>query len=249
MKREDVSGDYDRMFIEGGHEGIYRLPYRHSSYFPLFRAVRRVLAKNSARNLLEVGCGTGAFADYILKESGFGYTGFDFSPAAVEMAVRRTGRAELFRVGDAREASSYDRLHDAIVCTEVLEHIQADRRVVSQWRPGTLCVCSVPNFDANNHVRCFSRDDEVRARYGDLVKVESILWVRKPELTDISLGSYLRALRWNRYRPRRIAQILGLTSRKRESGWFVFSGRRTDALETSRDTTDSTKSNLNAAGQ
>jgi 2-polyprenyl-3-methyl-5-hydroxy-6-metoxy-1,4-benzoquinol methylase len=249
MKREHVSGDYDRMFIEGGHEGVYGLPYRHSCYFPLFRAVRRELAKRGARRLLEVGCGTGAFAHYILKESSMGYAGFDFSPAAVEMAVRRTERGELFRVGDAREPSSYDRPHDAIVCTEVLEHIDADRRVVSQWAPGTVCVCSVPNFDADNHVRFFPGEAEIRTRYGDLIAVEFIRQVRKPELTNISLASYVRAVRWNRYSPRRLAQILGLTSFDKGGGWFVFAGRRTDVRECGSDGDDAVVPNNRKSAQ
>lgn len=224
--REHQSGDYDRMFESGGHEGVYALPYRRSCYFPLFRRVLVELERRGARSILEVGCGTGAFAHYVLQASRLGYTGFDFSPSAVEFARRRTGRPELLSVADARQPASYAKPHDAIVCTEVLEHIEADREVVSLWKPGLLCVASVPNFDADNHVRYFHTEQDVRARYQGLVEFETVVRVRKPELTDISLESYLRALRWNRYRPRRLAEILGFRSFDRGGGWFLLVGRR-----------------------
>jgi 2-polyprenyl-3-methyl-5-hydroxy-6-metoxy-1,4-benzoquinol methylase len=224
--REHVSGDYDRMFEAGGHEGVYALPYRRSCYFPLFRRVLAEVERRGARTVLEVGCGTGAFAHYVLEASRLGYAGFDFSPSAVELAVRRTRRPELLSVADARQLASYATSHDAIVCTEVLEHIEADREVVSLWRPGVLCVASVPNFDADNHVRHFRTEREVLARYQDLITIETVVRVRKPELTDISLGSYLRALRWNRYRPSKLAEILGFKSFDRGGGWFLLIGRR-----------------------
>ena len=225
-RREHRSDEYDRLFATGGHEGVYAVSYRHSGYFPLFRKVLRELKRRRARCVLEVGCGTGAFAHYLLDKSDLRYAGFDFSQMAVDMAVRRTGRSDLFRVGDARSTSSYTEPHDALVCTEVLEHIESDRDVVSQWKAGVTCVCSVPNFDADTHVRYFRAEDEVRSRYGDLLDIDTIVRIRKPELSDISMGSYLQALRWNRYRPRRIAAILGLSSFDSGGGWFLFSGRR-----------------------
>jgi 2-polyprenyl-3-methyl-5-hydroxy-6-metoxy-1,4-benzoquinol methylase len=225
-RREYASDEYDRMFEAGGHEGVYGLPYRHSCYFPLFRRVLAELERRQARTVLEVGCGTGGFAHYVLQESRLQYTGFDFSRSAVELARRRTGRTDLLFVADARDASSYEKPHDAVVCTEVLEHIEADLEVVARWRPGVTCVCSVPNFDADNHVRFFRDERQVRERYGDLMDIDVVARVRKPELTDISLRSYLRELRWNRYRPRRLAEILGMTSFDKGGGWFLFAGRR-----------------------
>lgn len=214
------------MFEAGGHEDVYALPYRHSCYFPLFRRALKELKSRGARTVLEVGCGTGAFAHYVLDASRLGYAGFDFSQSAIELSSRRTGRPDIFRVGDARDAGNYKIPHDAIVCTEVLEHIDADREVVSMWPAGVLCICSVPNFDADNHVRFFRKERNVRERYEDLIEIEVVRRIRKPELTDVSFGSYLRALRWNRYRPGRLAKILGFASFDASGGWFLFVGRR-----------------------
>lgn len=226
MKQEFESAQYDRIYSEGGAEKIYEVPYRHSGYYPLFRAVARALKARGTQSLLEVGCGSGGLAHLLSEQGGLRYRGFDFSPVAVDRARIRLGQSDFFFVGDARKPESYTGEYDTIVCTEVLEHIEADLEVVAGWRPGTAVVCSVPNFDADNHVRHFRSENEVRKRYGELLDIESVVRVKKPFLSDISWGSYARALRWNRYRPARLAAILGFASFDELGGWFVFSGRR-----------------------
>lgn len=151
--------------------------------------------------------------------------GFDFSAVAVATAIARTGRQDAFRVGDATREESYAQPYNTIVCTEVLEHIEADRRAVALWRPGTDCICSVPNFDSSTHVRFFKSEDDVRQRYGDLIDIRSIRRIKVPALTDLSWRSYMRALRWNRYRPKRLLDILGFAPFD-EGGWFLFAGTR-----------------------
>lgn len=226
-QKEFGSSHYDAMYATGGFEGVYELPYRHSGYYPLFKQVRRALRRGGARSVLEVGCGTGALAHMLYdREPRLTYRGFDFSPLAVERASRRFGQSRLFSVADARAPESYAGEPDAIVCTEVLEHIDADLQVVAQWRAGCYCVCSVPNFDADDHVRHFASEESVRKRYEDLIDIERVVRVKRPFLTNLSMRSRARALLWNRYRPRRLLAILGLTSFEESGGWFVFWGRR-----------------------
>jgi 2-polyprenyl-3-methyl-5-hydroxy-6-metoxy-1,4-benzoquinol methylase len=220
-----IATTYDAMYRSGGHEGVYELPYRRSRYYPLFRAVLAELRRRDARSLLEVGCGVGTFASMLFEKSEIAYAGFDFSPVAVDTAIKRTGRADAFYVGDATTASSYARDYATIVCTEVLEHIESDRRAVELWRPGTDCICSVPNFDSSTHVRYFSSENDVRQRYGDLIDIRSIHRIKLPALTDLSSRSYLQAIRWNRYRPKRLLDIFGFSSFD-EGGWFLFAGTR-----------------------
>jgi len=110
--------------------------------------------------------------------------------------------------------------------SEVLEHIPNDLDVIKQWKAGAFCVCSVPNFDADTHERFFGREAEVRARYGNLLDITRIVRLRKPALSDISLANYVRAVRWNRYRPRRLAELLGLATFDAAGGWFVFVGTK-----------------------
>jgi SAM-dependent methyltransferase len=227
MKKFEQSTDfYDRMFESGGYGGVYDLPYRHSSYLPLFRGVLREVRRIGARSILEVGCGTGGFAHLLMENANVRYAGFDFSPVAVEKARRRTGHRELFFVGDALDADSYKHAYDTIVCTEVLEHIEKDLEVVDKWLPGSNCICSVPNFDADSHVRFFADENQVAARYGENIAIDRIVRIRKPVLPDISWRSYARALRWYRYRPRQLLAALGIGTFASLGGWFVFSGTK-----------------------
>jgi len=227
IKFDQTKATYDALFLQGGFEGTYDLPYRHSSYFPLFRRVLKQVLDSGAKSILEVGCGTGGFAHYLMETTPVAYRGFDFSDVAVGKARERTGRAEAFFVGDATVPETYSgQSPDCIVCTEVLEHIESDLEAISHWRPGTFCVCSVPNFDADTHVRFFGLEEEVLSRYGQMIEIKDIARINKPELSDISLRSTLRALRWNRYRPRRLLRILGVGSFESMGGWFMFSGTR-----------------------
>jgi len=186
-----------------------------------------MLVESGSKNVLEVGCGTGAMAHLLLERHQIKYQGFDFSPVAVSKAQARTGATELFGIGDATHESSYvGRQFDSIICTEVLEHIEADREAISQWRKGTFVVCSVPNYDSQTHVRHFKTESEVTARYGDLIEIRELRRLRKPFLTDLSFKNWLRAVRWNRYRLERLKWLAGFTDFDKDGGWFVFSGVR-----------------------
>ncbi len=225
-KAKQIPETYDAMYDTGGFGGAYALPYRHTWFYPMYKAVLRRLRANSVENIIEVGCGSGAFAHMLLENTNVAYQGFDFSESGVRQAVTRTGRSDAFYVADATRPESYRSDYDCVVCTEVLEHIERDLDVISLWRPGTYCICSVPNFDATTHVRHFRNETEVRNRYGSLISIEHIERVRKPAIPDISLSSRLRNIRWNRYRPDRLIGLLGLGTFQSMGGWFVFAGRR-----------------------
>ena len=54
--------------------------------------------------------------------------------------------------------------YDAIVCLEVLEHIEHDLDVIANWKSGPECICSVPNFDYPTHVRWFRHEADIVSR-------------------------------------------------------------------------------------
>jgi trans-aconitate methyltransferase len=96
------------------------------------------------------------------------YRGLDFSEVAVSMA-RKTVPHFDFRQADARTPSGYEGFDcDAVICMEVLEHIEDDLDVISNFPTGPLCLMTVPNFPWRSHVRCFETEDSVHERYGEL---------------------------------------------------------------------------------
>ena len=229
-KKPQLPATYDDMFEAGGDAGVFDLPYRRSPYYPMFRAVRDALRKHKTQHVLEVGCGTGTMAHMLFDSMSLSYRGFDFSPVAVAKAKARTGRDAEFFVGDATAQATYADLHyDSIICTEVLEHIEDDLSAISHWAPGSFCVCTVPNYDADTHVRHFRTVDEVAKRYEKLIDIGAIDRRRKPFLNDLSFAKWLQAVKWNRYRPDRLRWLMGLSDFDRDGGWFIFSGRRRSA--------------------
>ena len=218
--RQQGADFYDRVHTEGN------VPATRALYYPLLRKVVQRLQDQGSRCILEVGCGNGFLAEMILQEHGGRYRGFDFSEVAVRNAADRTGHPELFFRGDALDAQSYACDYDTIVCTEVLEHLDADLDVIRFWRNGTWCICTVPNFDYAGHVRFFRTPESVAARYGQLIDIRSVVKVARPVIPDRRTRSYLRNLRWSRDDPSRFLGFLGVPVFDRLGGWFLFYGTK-----------------------
>jgi len=226
QKATQSAATYDEMFREGGWDKVFALPYRHSPYYPMFKRVYRELRRINSHSVLEVGCGTGAFAHMLIEHDWVRYRGFDFSGEAVRQAQERTGRSTMFTQSDADDDKSYQPYHDydTLVCTEVLEHLPDDLGVIARWPKDKKFIATVPNYDSRYHERFFDSGDAVRRRYSELLKVDSLRIVKKPYLSDLGPRNLLRELRWNRYRPKVLAKILGFGSAREVGCWFVFSG-------------------------
>lgn len=160
--KELAASWYDDVFKRAQH---YHQPFYQSAYYPTWTVIADRLQRYGAKRILDVGCGPGQFAQ-MLQDWGFErYTGIDFSPQAIEIAQALVPGYE-FRVADARSLDSYQGIeYDAIVCTEVLEHIEDDFGVLSCFAQGTPCLSTVPNFPYESHVRHFDSADAVSARY------------------------------------------------------------------------------------
>jgi 2-polyprenyl-3-methyl-5-hydroxy-6-metoxy-1,4-benzoquinol methylase len=212
---------YDNLYLTD--DRTYERP-RTSPYYPLYSEVRRLVLKEGLGSVLEVGCGSGVLAEMLI-DAGVSYAGFDFSSTAIGKARARSAAGE-FYVGDAASAAAYQRPYDGIVCCEVLEHIDADLEAISQWRSGANCICSVPNFDGEHHVRFFWSEDEIIARYAGLLDIRSIARIAPSARGNLTAAEYFRRIRWARNEPRRLLGILGVNTFSWYGGWFVFVGRR-----------------------
>jgi SAM-dependent methyltransferase len=154
---------YDRAFTT---TATYHDHYSRSAYYALWAIIVDRVRRAKLKRVLEIGCGPGQLAAFLLDQGVESYLGLDFSPTAIELA-RAAAREGRFVVGDARTSEVYSQFeHDAIICTEVLEHIEDDLAVVSRFGPGKRCLCTVPNFPYDSHVRHFIAAEEVGARYG-----------------------------------------------------------------------------------
>ena len=144
-------------------------------YKDLFKLVKSYLNKDEL--ILELGCGTGQFADILIKEN-YNYSlGLDFSQVAVDMCKKRSG-VDKFRCVDLYVYRFIDE-YETIICIETLEHIKDDLKIIEKIKPNTKVIFSLPRFDNFAHVRYFIDENSIRQRYENLLNIKSIVLLGK----------------------------------------------------------------------
>jgi 2-polyprenyl-3-methyl-5-hydroxy-6-metoxy-1,4-benzoquinol methylase len=162
-ERERDATWYDSHFSSDPEK--YCQPYYYSPYYFLWSIIADRVRRDGIRRVLEIGCGPGRLCAYLRDQGLKEYIGLDFSARAIEFA-RLAAPDVPFVIGDARTATIYHEVnYDLLICTEVLEHVEEDLRIVANFRPGRRCIGSVPNFSDPSHVRYFRDAAEVTARY------------------------------------------------------------------------------------
>ncbi|MBY8918835.1 methyltransferase domain-containing protein [Nitratireductor sp. L1-7-SE] len=157
---------YDRVYQQSD---AYRQAGEDTPYAEMWTRIREKLCLAGSTKVLDIGCGPGQFAAFLHAGWDGNYHGLDFSDVAVQQASSR-GLPYIFHCGDAQNSellTSHD--YDAVVCTEVLEHVDGDIQLLQRIRPGVFCLCSVPSFYAFGHVRFFQTPEHVSDRYSPLL--------------------------------------------------------------------------------
>lgn len=163
---------------------VYQDHYTKSFYYFLWSVIVDRARHAQVRRVLEIGCGPGQLAAFLMDQCVEHYQGLDFSSQAIELARRNVPRGR-FVVGDARDSALYHQVeHDLLICTEVLEHITEDLQVVARFQPGKRCICTVPNFPYPSHVRHFRDAAEVAGRYGRFFHDLDIVTFKSPNSLD-----------------------------------------------------------------
>jgi len=170
--REKGNEYYDELFEK---QQYYNDHYSNIHYYVQWVQVEMMLRPFKDKHILEIGCGTGQFTQ-MLEDLGYrGYNGFDFSEVAIKKSKERTN-LNVF-VGDALDPATYDLPYDAVVCLEVLEHLEKDLQVLENIKEGAFVIVSVPNFDDLSHVRWFRSYYQVRKRFFRHIDIRGIRFV------------------------------------------------------------------------
>lgn len=157
---------YDEILADP--DALANRPLETSPWLPLYRQAAGMVGGRSP--VVDLGCGTGRFAQLLAERKCRSYRGVDFSARAIGECYRLKLSGYKFEVVDLREwqPGTVEAL-TAFVCLEVLEHIDDDRGVVAKVPPGHRFVGSVPNYDSEAHVRTFPSASSLWERYSHLL--------------------------------------------------------------------------------
>lgn len=125
---------------------MYEVEERHWWFRGKAAIAEMLLARwASGKRVLDIGCGTGAFSKR-LAENGYGVTGLDSSPLALEYCGKR-GLTDVV-AGDAATLPFPDDSFDTVIALDILEHLDDDRAAFAEWMrvlaPGGVLLITVP---------------------------------------------------------------------------------------------------------
>lgn len=106
------------------------------------------LKAHGARDVLDLGCGNGSFSG-LLVENGFNVTGLEHSSSGIQMCRHKHPNV-VFDQHDIQcpLPPTYAGLFDAVVSTEVIEHLLLPRKLIENalkaLKPGGLLVITTP---------------------------------------------------------------------------------------------------------
>lgn len=139
----------------------------------IFRALGEVQAPPA--RVLDAGCGAGSVARG-LAARGYTVSGMDGSAAFIAHAEAQPGPPVAYQVGDLTALPYHDASFEAVVSSEVLEHVEDDAKAVAELArvlvPGGWAIATVPADPAlwdpsdvwAGHVRRYAGPD-LRARF------------------------------------------------------------------------------------
>lgn len=169
---------YDTAMTGAGEPAM--LPLERSPWLELYRQASWLISPTHP--VVDLGCGTGRFAEQLRRRGHSRYHGIDFSPAAVAECERyvpgldrETDWHAEFEVADLREWQPDGDRSGATVyaCLETLEHLEDDIELVRRVPVGHELVFSVPNHASVAHLRWFQQPSEAWDRYGLLLEFRS----------------------------------------------------------------------------
>lgn len=171
-KIEVPSYVYEKMYSSRGIEKNYK----NSIYFNIWiAAIRNLLFLNNNTSIIDIGCGTGQFANMIFDIGFSNYMGIDCSRKNINIAKKNNPNFnDNFKCVDTFLEYISNKNYEIATLFNIMEHIQEDVEVLECIKTGTKILLTVPTFPNPNHVRYFNNIEEVSNRYGNLINILDI---------------------------------------------------------------------------
>lgn len=162
--------EYYNEFFE--QDKKYHAKYDSTPYYELWQTVFKAVKQFKKKRILELGCGTGQFAEMLYDNEFKYYLGLDFSDVGIRIAEERVP-AFKFQVMDLLNIDRLNYDYEALICLETFEHTY-DLKIISMLKRKTPIVFTVPNFDAPAHDRFFKDAEQVKEHYSELLDLTSV---------------------------------------------------------------------------
>ena len=142
--------------MEEEHEKKYHEIEENHWWFTSRREMIKILLEDFPKDseILDVGCSGGVLLKELKKEGFRNIIGIDISEKAIDLC-KKNGLKNLYVMdgGDLKFRNKFD----LIIASDVLEHIENDKKVVESWKKalkkGGKVICFVPALDQlkSNH--------------------------------------------------------------------------------------------------
>ena len=100
-----------------------------------YEELSKAVGSTGCTTLLDAGCGEGFVVDFLAREHpDLKISGVDISEDAIEYAKKNFGDEARFRTGSVYKLPFSDKSFDAVLCSEVLEHLDDPNRAVAELK-------------------------------------------------------------------------------------------------------------------
>lgn len=134
-----------------GHDaaGVHLAEDTVADYYENWRPELVAQVPDTARTVLDIGCGNGALGEAVKRRQPATVIGLELVPEAADEAERRLDRVIRANLDEVTELPLEPGSVDAALFGDVLEHLRDPHRLMRVIRPyladGGVVVCSVPN--------------------------------------------------------------------------------------------------------
>jgi 2-polyprenyl-3-methyl-5-hydroxy-6-metoxy-1,4-benzoquinol methylase len=151
-----------------------RILRRENIYEPIYKKVITLIDFTKNPRILDIGCGTATFVNFLKEINYTNYTGVDFSDVIIKFSKKRFPEYNFIceNITTSSFLKKTFRNFDIFVGFEVLEHIHADLQIISEIPEGKELIFSIPNFDCVSHVRYFKDFNQIKKRYSKLLNID-----------------------------------------------------------------------------
>lgn len=150
--------------MKSGSQSFYAWVTGHDNYYPTVETprwewgeVKSYVKENNIRTLLEVGCGTGEFLDYLQRDVSLKAVGLDTTVLSYE--VCRGKGLNVYNEPLENYILNHEEKYDLVVAFHLLEHVENPLDLVSDMmkllNDGGKCMLSFPYSDSRVE-QCFT---------------------------------------------------------------------------------------------